>query len=106
MVRWIVALAVIVLLLVISWLNLDQMLMVLSFTFWNYKIETPVIMALFAAFIVGAVVWFPFAIVQFIQSKSEIRTLRKENSRLQKELGDLRNISIEEEESRVEEDEK
>lgn len=104
--RWLLALIVIILVLVIAWFNLDQMLTVVTFKFWHYQSDTLLIMALFVAFVLGAIAWFPVAIVQFIRNKTEMRNLRKENSRLQKELGDLRNMSIAEEESKGEENTK
>jgi len=93
-VRWILILLLLLFLLYFSILNNDQFVTV---KFWKYQIpNVPLIMTLFVAFVVGAVSWFLVAVIQFIQTKTEMRGLRRENMRLQKELADLRNMSIEE----------
>ncbi len=103
--RWILALLLIIFALIVGWLNIDQMITMVTFTFWNYQIETRLFMALFVALILGTLAWFPVAIVQFISNKKEIRQLKRDNSRFQKELSDLRNISIDEDGNRDKEDE-
>lgn len=95
-VRWVIALLVIILAMWFGFANSDQTVTV---NFWRYQIITPLIIALFVAFIVGALAWFPVAIIQYVQIKSEVRNLRKEKGKLQAELSDLRNISIEDDES-------
>ena len=98
-VRWVSILAVIILAILFIWLNSEQLANIVTVNFWKFQTETPLFLALFVAFIFGALVWFPVAIIQYLQIKAELRSLRKENNRLQKELGDLRNISIDESET-------
>lgn len=96
-VRWVLILVIIVILLWFSLQNLDQ---IVTVEFWKYQVrDVPLIMALFVAFIVGAVSWFLVSIVQFVQLKAEIRNIRRENGRLRRELSNLRNLSIEEDQS-------
>ena len=97
-VRWLLALAIIILALWFGWVNLDQMLEYVTFKFWfsKYQVELQLILALFIAFVLGAFIWFPVAMYRFIHTKTAIRNLRKENNRLQQELADFRNMSIEE----------
>ncbi len=103
--RWILALLFIIFALIIGWQNVDQMITMVTFTFGNYQTETSLFMALFVALILGALAWFPVAIAQFIRNKKEIRQIKRDNSKFQKELSDLRNISIDEDENRDKEDE-
>lgn len=101
-IRWVFVLALMVVLLWFSLMNLDQFV---TITFWNYQLdEVPMIMALFVSFILGALVWFMIALVQILQLKAEMHSMRKENSKLQRELADLRNISIEEDTPKLEQD--
>jgi len=97
-VRWLLALVIIVLILWFGWINLEQMRDPVTFKFWfsKYQVELQLILALFITFVLGALVWFPVAMYQFVHNKAAMRNLRKENSRLQQELADFRNMSIEE----------
>ena len=94
-VRWILIFILIVILLYFGAANIDQKV---TITFWNYQVvDLLLVMALLVAFLLGAFVWFIVAAFQIVQIKNEMRGVRRENSRLKKELADLRNLSIEEE---------
>ncbi len=100
--RWVVVLVLMVILLWFSLQNLDQFVTV---KFWKYQIiDVPMIMALFVSFILGALVWFLVALIQMLQLKNEMRGLKRDAGRLQKELADLRNLSIEEDTIKPEKD--
>ena len=105
-VRWLIALLLIIFSLVVGWLNIDQMVMPVTFKFWNYQVETRLFMALFVALISGALAWFPIAILRYMNYSKEIRQIKKDNNRLQKELSDLRNISLDEDSSGSKEEHK
>ncbi len=105
-VRWLLALLLIIFALVIGWLNIDQMITTVTFTFWNYQVETRLFMALFVTLISGALAWFPIAFLQYVNHSKEIRQLKKANNRLQKELSELRNVSLDEDDSRSKDEHK
>ena len=92
-ISWLFALIAIAVVMFFGFLNSNKVV-VLDFFWW--EIETQLVLALLVAFLVGIVSWFPVAVVQYFKSQAELKKIRRENSRLQKELAELRNISIEE----------
>jgi len=101
-IRWVFVLLIMVILLWFSLQNLDQFV---TIKFWKYQVvDVPMIMALFVSFIIGALVWFLVALFQMLQVKTEMHGIRRENSKLQRELADLRNMSIEEDTPKLEKD--
>ena len=58
---------------------------------------------MYISFAIGMLVWLFGSIFKVVQLKTEVRKVSKENSNLKKELDGLRNISIEEETSEIDE---
>jgi len=58
--------------------------------------DVPVVIALFAAFALGALIVFVFSLFRDMVARSQISKLRKENARLAEELTALRNLPLEE----------
>jgi len=58
----------------------------------------PLIYFLFAAFVIGTLVWFLVSIFHVLQLHSRIRTVERSNRKLVEELTALRNLPLEEEE--------
>ena len=95
-IRWFFILSVMVLVLFIAIQNADE---TARFTFFSQTyLNVPLIVLLFAAYVIGMITWFIIAVIQNMQLKLEIRNLRKGNVQIQHELDDLRNISIDDEE--------
>ena len=106
-VRWVTALVVFSVALLFIAYNSEQLWNIISIKIWRgYQINTSLIVTLFVVFILGAFAWFPVAITQYLKTKAEVRKLRRDNYQLQSELRDLRNISIEEDQSNEEKSDK
>jgi len=58
--------------------------------------NVPLMIALFAAFALGAVIVFVLSLFRDVVTRSQLSRLRKENSRLAEELAALRNLPLEE----------
>ncbi len=58
--------------------------------------DVPLVLLLFEAFVIGAVVWFFVSIFHEFTLRRRIHGLRRENRDLQQEIAGLRNISLEE----------
>jgi uncharacterized integral membrane protein len=58
--------------------------------------EVPLVILLFEAFVLGAVVWFIVSIFHEISLRSQIRKLKRENSDLNQEIAGLHSISLQE----------
>jgi uncharacterized integral membrane protein len=65
----------------------------------------PLIYFLFAAFVVGTLVWFLVSIFHVLQLHSKIRSVERENKKLVSELTALRNLPLNEEASEAPEEE-
>jgi len=74
----------------------------INFIKWQSK-ELQLWIVMYLSFGAGMLVWLFASIYKVLQSKNEIRKLNKENLTLKKELDNLRNISIEEESSELNE---
>jgi uncharacterized integral membrane protein len=96
--RWLFIAIVMIMVLAFALQNLEQRTVVRFYT-WE-SAELPLILFLFEAFVVGLIVWFLVAIFHDLQLRSEIRRIRKENKKLRSELTALRNLPLEEEESK------
>jgi uncharacterized integral membrane protein len=59
-------------------------------------LDVPLVLLLFEAFVIGAVVWFIVSIFHEVSLRAAIRRLRRENADLHQEIAGLRNISLEE----------
>jgi len=58
--------------------------------------EVPLILLLFEAFVLGAVVWFIASIFHEVALRRQIRKLKRENSDLNQEIAGLHSISLQE----------
>jgi len=57
--------------------------------------DVPLVLLLFEAFVIGAVVWFIVSIFHEVNLRTAIRKLKRENADLNQEIAGLRNISLE-----------
>jgi uncharacterized integral membrane protein len=58
--------------------------------------DVPIVVALFAAFALGALIVFVFSLFRDVKARSSLSRLRRENRRLGEELTALRNLPLEE----------
>ncbi len=58
--------------------------------------EVPLVLLLFEALVLGAVVWFVVSIFHEIVLRRQIRRLKRENSDLNQEIAGLHSISLQE----------
>jgi uncharacterized integral membrane protein len=56
--------------------------------------QVPLVLLLFEAFVLGAVVWFIVSVFHEIGLRSQIRKLKRENSDLNQEIAGLHSISL------------
>ncbi len=63
---------------------------------WPGKIffDVPLVLLLFEAFVLGAVVWFVVSIFHEVTLRTAIRRLKRENTDLNQEIAGLRSISL------------
>ena len=66
--------------------------------------EVPLVLLLFEAFVLGAVVWFVVSIFHEIALRRQIRKLKRENSDLNQEIAGLHSISLQEIEGQAAQD--
>ncbi len=93
--KWISAALIIILVLGFTLQNNTQEVSVI---FLKGKYETgpiPVWVIVYLSFALGVIFWLFFSIFQVLSLKMQIRRLRSENAKIQKELDNLRNLSIE-----------
>lgn len=57
--------------------------------------DVPLVLLLFEAFVIGAVVWFVVSIFHEVTLRTAIRKLKRENADLNQEIAGLRSISLE-----------
>jgi len=69
-----------------------QELHLFAVTFYN----VPVAFVLLFSFLIGIIIGFLIPVMQVISAKNEVRRYERKNQALQKELNELRNVSIEE----------
>lgn len=67
--------------------------------------DVPLVLLLFEAFVLGAVVWFIVSIFHEVSLRAAIRRLKRENADLHQEIGGLRSISLDEIESETTDEE-
>lgn len=58
--------------------------------------DVPLVVALFAAFVLGALIVFIFSFFRDVIARANLSKLRRENARLAEELTALRNLPLEE----------
>ncbi len=66
--------------------------------------EVPLVLLLFEALVLGAVVWFVVSIFHEIGLRRQIRKLKRENSDLNQEIAGLHSISLQEIEGQAAQD--
>lgn len=66
--------------------------------------EVPLVLLLFEAFVLGAVLWFVVSIFHEIVLRRQIRKLKRENSDLNQEIAGLHSISLQEIEGQAAQD--
>lgn len=99
--RWFLMVVVLLLLIYFGAENSTQTVYV-KFVKWQSP-ELQLWMVMYLSFAAGMLVWLFGSIFKILQLKNDIRKLNKESGTLRKELDNLRNISIEEEEPRIDE---
>jgi uncharacterized integral membrane protein len=67
-------------------------------------VGVPLVLLLFEAFVIGAVVWFVVSIFHEFALRRQIRRLKRENSDLNQEIAGLHSISLQEIEGDTEQD--
>lgn len=95
--RWIVAAVIILLILGFGMQNNEKAVSVVFIKGAYETGELPVWVIVYASFALGMIFWLFFSIFQVLGLKSQIRKMRYQNMRIQKELNNLRNMSIEDE---------
>ncbi len=93
--KWIAAAVVII---VVVGFTLQNNSQEVSVIFIKGKYETgpvPVWVIVYLSFTLGVIFWLFFSIFQVLSLKMQMRKLRSENQRIQRELDNLRNLSIE-----------
>jgi uncharacterized integral membrane protein len=58
--------------------------------------DVPLVLLLFEAFVVGALVWFVVSIFHEITLRAAMRKIKRENADLQQEIAGLKSISLDE----------
>jgi uncharacterized integral membrane protein len=58
--------------------------------------DVPLVLLLFEAFVIGAIVWFVVSIFHEVTLRAAVRKLKRENADLHQEIAGLRNISLDE----------
>lgn len=66
--------------------------------------DVPLVLLLFEAFVLGAVVWFIVSIFHEFSLRAAIRRLKRENADLNQEISGLRSISLDEIETETTDD--
>ncbi len=66
--------------------------------------EVPLVLLLFEAFVLGAVVWFVVSVFHEIALRRQIRKLKRENSDLNQEIAGLHSISLQDIEGQAAQD--
>jgi len=56
--------------------------------------DVPLVLLLFEAFVLGAIVWFVVSVFHEVTLRGSIRRLKRENADLQQEIAGLRSISL------------
>ncbi|MFQ5706973.1 MAG: lipopolysaccharide assembly LapA domain-containing protein [bacterium] len=99
-VKWVLAVAVILLILLFALQNSGQQVdVVLWSIIWQWKFQAVQLwMVIYTSFGLGVLFWLVVSIFQVFQLKTEIRRLKKANLEMQHELDSLRNLPLGEEE--------
>ena len=95
-VRMLVTLIVVVVVAVFAIFNVTEHANV---TLWPETVvfyNVPLVLLLFEAFVLGAVVWFVVSIFHEVGLRRQIRRLKRENADLNQEIAGLHSISLQE----------
>jgi len=95
-VRMLVTLLVVIVVAVFAIFNVTEQATV---TLWPETVifyQVPLVLLLFEAFVLGAVVWFIVSIFHEVGLRRQIRKLKHENSDLNQEIAGLHSISLQE----------
>lgn len=94
--RWLGAAIIILVILGFALQNSDKQISVVFVKGVYETGELPLWLIIYCSFGLGMIFWLFFSIFQVFGLKSQIRRMKNENLKLQKELDNLRNLSIEE----------
>ena len=95
--RWLVAALIILLILGFALQNNEKQISIIFIKGLYETDALPIWVIVYGSFALGMVFWLFFSIFQVLGLKGQIRKMRHENQRIQKELNNLRNLSIEDE---------
>ena len=95
--RWFAAAIIILLILGFALENNEKQVSVIFITGAYETSNLPIWVVIYASFAMGMIFWLFFSIFQVFGLKAQIRKMRNENLHIQKELNNLRNLSIEDE---------
>jgi len=98
-IRWILMVIVLLFLIYFGAENSDQTVTI-KFIKWQSP-QMQLWMVMYLSFAAGMLLWLFGSIFKVMQLKTDIRKLNKESNTLRKELDNLRNISIEDDESQL-----
>ncbi|MFQ5864104.1 MAG: lipopolysaccharide assembly LapA domain-containing protein [bacterium] len=99
LIKWILAVLVILVILGFALQNSSQEVTVVLFqNVWQYE-SVQLWMVIYASFAFGVLFWLIVSVFQVLQLKAEIRRLYKANNEMQNELDSLRNLPIGEEDT-------
>ena len=91
-VRWILVIAVMILIVVFAIQNMEDTVVI---KLWKYQtVPLSAIIVIGASFLMGNLVWIVIMVVQHYRLKKDLRQVSRENAVLKDELANLRNISI------------
>ncbi|MDZ7294095.1 MAG: LapA family protein [candidate division KSB1 bacterium] len=93
-VRWIAAVLVVLVLVVLATQN-STLQVVVRFYKWQ-SVELPLWVVMYLSYGAGLLTWLIISLIRVFALRAEIRRLDKQNAKLQSELGRLRNISVHE----------
>jgi uncharacterized integral membrane protein len=96
-IRWLVAALTILLILGFALQNNEKQISVIFIKGAYESSDLPIWVIIYASFALGMIFWLFFSIFQVFGLKAQIRKMRNENLRIQKELNNLRNLSIDDE---------
>lgn len=95
--RWLAAALIILLILGFALQNNEKQISVIFIKGAYETNDLPIWIIIYASFALGMIFWLFFSIFQVFGLKTQIRKMRNDNFRIQKELNNLRNLSIDDE---------
>ena len=95
--RWLSVAVISLIVLGFAFQNLNRQVSVVFITGMYETGPLPIWVIVYASFALGMVFWLCISVFQVLALKSQVRKMRNENTRIRKELDNLRNLSIEDE---------